>query len=366
MTTIAKERHTEQRHAKTAMATASDPRWVRVLARDRTADGLFWYSVATTGVYCRPSCPSRAANPANVGLHDTAEQARETGCRPCRRCDPDGPSPYAANAAIVADACRRIEASETPPSLAKLARAAALSPGYFHRLFKAATGLTPRDYAASHQAGRVRRELARSHSVTKAIYDAGFNSAGRFYEKSTLLLGMTPTRYRAGGTHETIRFAVGQCSLGSILVASSGQGVAAILIGDDPETLVRELQDRFSKASLVGGDDSYEQLVARVVGFVEAPAIGLDLPLDVRGTAFQQRVWQALRQIPAGRTASYADVARGIGSPQAVRAVAGACAANSHAVAIPCHRVVRSDGALSGYRWGIARKRALLDREALA
>ena len=355
-----------QRHADAVMATASDPRWARVLARDRTADGRFWYSVATTGIYCRPSCPSRAANPANVALHETAEQARATGCRPCKRCDPDGPFPDAANAAIVAEACRRIEASETPPPLAELARAAALSPGYFHRLFKAATGLTPRGYAASHQAGRVRRELARGCSVTEAIYGAGFNSAGRFYEKSTDLLGMTPTRFRAGGVDETIRFAVGQCSLGSILVASSGQGVAAILIGDDPEMLVHDLEDRFPKAWLVGSDGEYEQLVARVVGFVEAPGLGLDLPLDVRGTVFQQRVWQALREIPAGHTASYADVARRIGSPAAVRAVACACAANSHAVAIPCHRVVRSDGSLSGYRWGIARKRLLIEREASA
>jgi AraC family transcriptional regulator of adaptative response/methylated-DNA-[protein]-cysteine methyltransferase len=200
--------------------------------------------------------------------------------------------------------------------------------------------------------------------VTEAMYDAGFNSSGRFYEKSTSMLGMTPTRYRAGGVKEMIRFAVGECSLGAILVASSEKGVASILIGDDPDALVRDLQDRFPNAELVGGDGAYEQLVARVVGFVEEPGLGLELPLDVRGTAFQQRVWQALRTIPVGTTATYTDIARKIGSPKSVRAVAGACAANAIAVAIPCHRVVRNDGSLSGYRWGVERKRILIDREA--
>ncbi|UCI22423.1 bifunctional DNA-binding transcriptional regulator/O6-methylguanine-DNA methyltransferase Ada [Mesorhizobium sp. B2-1-8] len=346
------------------LPVADDPRWVRIVARDKSADGAFWYSVATTGVYCRPSCPSRHANPANVQLHDTLQQAKATGFRPCRRCNPDGPSLEAANAAMVADACRRIEQSEVEPSLAELADAAGRSPGYFHRVFKAVTGLTPKDYAAARRAARVRQGLEDGVSVTSAIYDAGFNSSGRFYEKSTGMLGMTPTRYRAGGANEEIRFAVGETSLGTILVASSRNGVASILLGQDPDTLVRDLQDRFPKARLVGGDSNYEALVARVVGFVEAPALGLDLPLDVRGTAFQQRVWQALRDIPAGRTVSYAEIARRIGAPKATRAIAAACAANPLAVAIPCHRVIRKDGALSGYAWGAERKRALLDREA--
>lgn len=341
-----------------------DPRWARIVARDKSADGAFWYSVATTGVYCRPSCPSRRANPANVQLHDTLQQAKATGFRPCRRCNPDGPSLEAANAAMVADACRRIEASEEEPSLAELADAAGRSPGYFHRVFKALTGLTPKDYASAHRAARVRQGLEDGVSVTSAIYDAGFNSSGRFYEKSTGMLGMTPTRYRAGGANEEIHFAVGETSLGTILVASSRKGVASILLGQDPDALVRDLQDRFPKARLVGGDGDYEALVARVVGFVEAPALGLDLPLDVRGTAFQQRVWQALRDIPAGHTVSYAEIARRVGAPKATRAIAAACAANALAVAIPCHRVIRKDGALSGYAWGAERKRALLDREA--
>jgi AraC family transcriptional regulator of adaptative response/methylated-DNA-[protein]-cysteine methyltransferase len=355
-------------NAKTNLSTATenDPRWARVVARDRSADGQLWYSVATTGVYCRPSCPSRGANPKNVGLHDTLEDAKATGFRPCKRCNPDGISQDAANSILVEKACRLIEQSEELPSLADLAAAIGMSPSYFHRLFKAETGLTPKGYAAAHRAGRVRQELLKGQSVTGAIYDAGFSSSGRFYEKSTDMLGMTPTQYRAGGVNEEIRFAVGQSTLGAILVASSEKGVVSISIGDDPEALVRELQDRFAKARLIGGDAEYEALVARVVGFVEAPALGLDLPLDVRGTAFQQRVWQALREIPVGETRSYSDIARNIGAPTSMRAVAGACANNTIAVAIPCHRVVRNDGQLSGYRWGIARKRLLIEREASA
>jgi len=345
------------------LSVADDPRWARVVARDRTADGLFWYSVSTTGVYCRPACPSRLANPENVRLHDTLESARATGFRPCKRCNPDGPSLEAENAALVARACRIIEESEEEPSLEELADAVGRSPTYFHRVFKAATGLTPKGYAAAHRAKKVRQGLASGSTVTKTIYDAGFNSGGRFYEKSTDMLGMTPSRYRTGGTNEEIKFAVGETSLGTILVASSKKGVAAILLGNDPDELLRNLQDRFPNADLIGADRDYESLVARVVGFVEAPRIGLDLPLDIRGTAFQQRVWHALQEIPVGETVSYAEIAERIGSPEAVRAVAGACAANNLAVAIPCHRVVRNDGSLSGYAWGVERKRVLLDRE---
>jgi len=340
-----------------------DPRWARIVARDKTADGQFWYSVSTTGVYCRPSCPSRTANPKNVQLYDTIESAKASGFRACKRCNPDGLSVEAENAALIAKACRMIEDSEEEPSLEQLADAVELSPSYFHRVFKATTGLTPKDYAAAHRARKIRQGLVSGNSVTEAIYDAGFNSSGRFYEKSTDMLGMTPSQYRAGGKNEEIKFAVGQTSLGAILVASSKKGVAAILLGNDPNELVRDLQDRFPKAHLIGGDRDYESLVARVVGFVEQPEIGLDLPLDVRGTAFQQRVWQALQEIPVGETISYSEIAQRIGAPKAVRAVAGACAANKLAVAIPCHRVVRNDGSLSGYAWGVERKRRLLDRE---
>jgi len=347
-------------------SSADDPRLARIIARDKTADGQFWYSVATTGIYCRPSCPSRSANPRNVRLHDTVESARAAGFRPCRRCDPDGPSLEDKRAGLVAKACRIIDESEEEPGLDELASAVGLSASHFHRLFKATTGLTPKAYAAARRADKIRHGLVTGHSVTEAIYDAGFNSSGRFYAKSTDILGMTPSRYRAGGAHEEIRFAVGQTSLGTILVASSAQGVAAILLGDDPDALIGDLQSRFPKASLIGADRDYEDVVARVVGLIEAPGIGADLPLDVRGTAFQHRVWQALREIPAGTTASYAEIAQRIGAPKAVRAVAGACAANKLAVAIPCHRVVRNDGALSGYAWGVQRKRALLEREAPA
>lgn len=344
---------------------ADDPRWARIVARDKAADGRFWYSVSTTGVYCRPSCPSRVANPKNVQLHDTLESAKATGFRPCKRCNPDGPSINSENATLVAKACRIIEESEEEPSLEKLADAIGRSPGYFHRTFKAATGLTPKEYAAAHRAKKVRQGLTSGNTVTEAMYDAGFNSSGRFYEKSTDMLGMTPSQYRAGGSNEEIKFAVGHTSLGAILVASSRKGVAAILLGDDPDQLVRNLQDRFPKAHLIGADNDYEALIARVVGFVEAPGIGLDLPLDVRGTAFQRRVWRALQHIPVGGQASYAEIAQRIGCPKAVRAVAAACAANNLAVAIPCHRVVRKDGSLSGYAWGVERKRALLERETV-
>ncbi len=344
-------------------SVADDPRWARVVARDKSADGEFWYSVATTGVYCRPSCPSRGCNPKNVGLHDTLEDAKATGFRACKRCKPDGPSHDAENAAIVTRACRLIEDSAEAPSLAELAAALDRSPGYLHRLFKAATGLTPKAYAVAHRAGRVREKLAEQGTVTEALYDAGYNSSGRFYEQSNGILGMSPSKYRDGGADEDIRFAIGQSSLGAILVASSTKGIAAILLGDDPDALARELQDRFPKARLIGADRNYEAVVATVVAFAEAPQLGLDLPLDVRGSAFQQRVWQALREIPVGKTFSYTDIAEKIGSPKSVRAVAAACAANNLALAIPCHRVVRSDGALSGYAWGVERKRAILGSE---
>src|ERR1700692_4785271 len=305
------------------VAAADDPRWARVVARDRTADGQFWYSVMTTGVYCRPSCPSRTANPQNVQLHDTLEAAKATGFRPCKRCNPEGPSIDCEQAVIAAQACRLIEQSEEEPSLTELADAVGRSASYFHRVFKAATGLPPKDYAAAHRAAKVREGLASGHTVTEAIYDAGFNSSGRFYEKSTDMLGMTPTQYRSGGVTEDIRFAVGECSRGTLRAASSTKGIVAILLGGDPDKLVRELQDRFPKARLIGADRDYEALAACVVGSIKPPGRGFDLPLDIRGTAFQHRVWRALQDIPAGRTVSYAEIAGRIGAPKAIRAVAG-------------------------------------------
>jgi AraC family transcriptional regulator of adaptative response/methylated-DNA-[protein]-cysteine methyltransferase len=349
-----------------AVAIVNDPRWAAVVARDAKADGRFFYSVRTTGVYCRPSCGARTPKPGNVAFHDTAADAERAGFRACKRCKPDQPALAARHAGQVAKLCRVIENAEQAPSLDELARHAGMSRYHLHRTFKTVTGLTPRAYAAAHRAKRVRAELDRSRSVTDAIYGAGYNSNGRFYGESNDVLGMTPTKYRSGGADTEIRFAIGECSLGSVLVAASAVGVCAIFIGDDPDRLARELQDRFPRANLIGGDAAFEQLVAKVVGLIEAPRLGCDLPLDVRGTAFQQRVWQALREIPAGRTASYTEIARRIGAPQSVRAVASACAHNALAVAIPCHRDVRHDGALSGYRWGVERKRALLEREAAA
>jgi AraC family transcriptional regulator, regulatory protein of adaptative response / methylated-DNA-[protein]-cysteine methyltransferase len=347
----------------TSGTVADDPRWVRIVARDKSADGIFWYSVLTTGVYCRPSCPSRIANPKNVQIHSTLAEAKATGFRPCKRCNPDDRSADDETAVLVAKACRLIDNSEEELSLDALATRVGRSSSHFYRLFKATTGLTPKEYADAHRAARIREGLMKNTSVTEAIYDAGFNSSGRFYEKSKGLLGMTPTQYRTGGANEEINFALGQTTLGSILVASSKKGVVAILLGDDPDKLLRELQDRFPKAKLIGADKEYEKLVAHVVGFIEAPNQGLNLPLDIRGTAFQQRIWRVLQGIPAGKTVSYAEIAKKIGSPKLVRAVAGACAANNIAVAIPCHRVVRTDGSLSGYAWGIDRKRQLIDRE---
>jgi len=349
-----------------AAATERDPRWASVIARSTEADGAFFYSVRTTGVFCRPSCAARVARPENVRFHPTRQDAEQAGFRPCKRCKPDQPALVEQHAAMVTEACRLIEASQSVPTLEELANHAGVSGFHFHRVFKVITGVTPREYAAAHRGDRVRKELGRAGSVTAAIYQSGYNSNGRFYGESQQVLGMTPTIYRAGGADADIRFAVGECSLGSILVARSELGVCAILLGDDPDALARNLQDRFPRATLIGGDAEFEQLVAQVVGFVEAPGLGLDLPLDVQGTAFQRRVWQALQEIPAGSTASYSEIAGRIGSPKAVRAVAQACAANALAVAIPCHRVVRTDGGLSGYRWGVERKRALLEREARA
>ena len=347
------------------MMTEQDPRWAAILARDPKADALFVYGVKTTGVYCRPSSASRLPRPENIEFFDTAAQAEAAGYRASKRAAGDQTQLVAHHAQLVADACRRIEQADTPPSLNALAMQANLSPFHFHRVFKAVTGLTPKGYASAHRSRKVRDGLKASHSVTEALYDAGFNSNSRFYESADQLLGMKPSDYKAGGTNTAILFAVGQCSLGAILVAQSARGVCAILLGDDPDQLVRDLQDQFPKAELVGADQRFEQCVAQVVGFIEAPALGLDLPLDLRGTAFQERVWQALRDIPPGSTASYAQVAARIGAPKSFRAVAQACGANSLAVAIPCHRVVRSNGDLSGYRWGVERKQQLLAREQL-
>ena len=350
-------------NAATATETVKDPRWASVRDRDVNADGDFVYAVTTTRVYCRPSCSARLAKPEHVQFYGTCREAAQAGFRPCKRCRPDQASAPKQQAAVIARICRLIEQSDEMPRLEQLADQARFSASHFNRLFKATTGVTPKQYATAHREALVREALDQSRTVTEAIYSAGYNSNGRFYESSNHILGMTPSHYRAGGAGMVIHFAVGECSLGSILVAKSERGICAILLGDDPDKLLRDLHHRFPRAKLAGGHAGFERLVSRVVGFVEAPALGLDLPLDVRGTAFQRRVWQALRRLPSGTRVSYADIAKRIGAPKSARAVAQACGANPLAVAIPCHRVVRNDGALSGYRWGIARKRVLLERE---
>jgi AraC family transcriptional regulator of adaptative response/methylated-DNA-[protein]-cysteine methyltransferase len=301
--------------------------------------------------------------PKNVAFHRTTAEAERAGFRACKRCKPNAPSLAEEHASVVAELCRFIEASDKTPTLEDLAARAGVSAFHLHRVFKEVTGLTPRAYAAAARAKKMRASLERSASVTEAVYDAGYSSSSRFYETSDERLGMTPKRWRSGGAHTTIRFAVGECSLGSILVAASHRGICAVALGDDPDALARDLQDRFPRADLTPGDRAFERTVAAVIAFVDAPQRGFHLPLDVRGTAFQERVWKALREIPAGQTSTYTEIAARIGAPAAVRGVASACAANPVAVVIPCHRVISKDGKLSGYRWGIERKRALLDAE---
>jgi AraC family transcriptional regulator, regulatory protein of adaptative response / methylated-DNA-[protein]-cysteine methyltransferase len=346
------------------ISSRDEARWEAFVARDASFEGQFYIAVKTTGVYCRPGCPARLPKRANVRFFDTRDEAERAGFRPCKRCKPDQPSLGELHAGKIAQACRLIETADEAPKLDDLAAAVGLSPYHFHRIFKQALGVTPKAYATARRAKRVREGLGRSGTVTEAIYDAGFNSNGGFYATSSDMLGMTPSDFRSGGAGQAIRYAIGTCSLGLTLVAASEKGVCAILFGDDRDSILRELQRQFPNARLIGGDKDFEQLTAKVIGFIEDPSKDLDLPLDIRGTAFQHRVWNALRRIPVGSTASYAEIAKTIGAPKAVRAVARACATNHIAVAIPCHRVVRSDGALSGYRGGVERKRALLAKEA--
>ena len=352
---------------RTSMASgfrSDDERWAAVVDRNHAAVGEFVYCVTTTGVYCRPGCAARHPRRENVRFHTSCKGAENAGFRSCRRCRPNEPPLAERHARSVAAACRLVETAEELPYLDALAQVAGMSRFHFHRVFKAITGFTPRAYTAAHRADRTRETLRTSRTVTEAIYDSGINSSARFYAASPEMLGMAPAVFQGGGAGETIRFAVGECSLGSILVAATTKGICAILFGDDPAALARELEDRFPQAELVGGDGEFESLVARIVGLIEAPSLGIDLPIDIRGTTFQRRIWLALCDVPAGTIASYSEIADRVGSPKAARAVARACAANPLAVAIPCHRVVRNDGTLGGYRWGVERKRMLLAREA--
>lgn len=338
-------------------------RWQSVLARESAGADAFVYAVLSTGIFCRPDCPARRPRPRNVRFFSDAAEAARHGFRPCRRCRPELAQPAGGAARAVAELCRVLEAAERPPSLAQLAARSGWSVSHLQRTFKAVTGLSPRDYARAQRAERARAALTTTASVTEAMQTAGYDSSGRFYEDCPHMLGMTPTRYRAAGQGEKIRFALARCSLGALLVAGTERGICAISLGDEPEPLLQELQERFARAELVGGDAEFEGWVAQVVAAVEQPTAASDLPLDLRGSAFQKRVWLALRDIPVGETRSYRALAESLGAPSGARAVARACASNSVAVVVPCHRVVRSDGNLAGYRWGIARKRALLERE---
>lgn len=335
--------------------------WQAVQFRDREAVGAFYYAVLTTGVYCLPSCGARQPRRENVRFYSTPREAERSGFRPCKRCRPNERGGRWMQA--VMEACRILEFSSVMPTLDELADSARMSSSHFHRTFKQIVGVTPKAYANAVRAARVQEDLSAGRPVTAAMLDAGYGSNGRFYESAGRSLGMTPSTYRTGGAGMTIRFAVDVCSLGCVLVAATDRGVCAILLGDDPESLARDLQNRFSSAKLIGADSEFRELLAAVIGLIEEPAKGRHLPLDIRGTAFQQRVWDALQRIPTGSTASYTEVARQIGMPSSARAVARACASNSIAVAIPCHRVIRADSVLSGYRWGVERKAELLRRE---
>lgn len=343
--------------------TSDEYRWQTIKSRETTVEQPFFYAVKTTGIFCRPGCASRLPNRDNVEFFASCEEARQAGYRPCRRCRPQGLSAEKRREEIIIHACRVMEGRETPLKLDELAGQCGLSPGYFHRLFKKTVGVTPKEYSAMGQAQRFRLSLKKGRSVTEAIYEAGYSSSGRAYESSQQHLAMTPKNYQRGGAGQTIEYAFGRSFLGLVLVAATGQGVCAIEFGDDRASLARQLQKDFPKATLLEAGPEFAALVDKVIGCIETPETGCTLPLDIQGTAFQQRVWFALRQIPSGSTASYGEIARSIGQPDAARAVAGACAGNRLAVVIPCHRVVCSDGRISGYKWGARRKRLLLDQE---
>lgn len=358
------QRRAKNRH-RTSRFSTPEAKWQAVLHRDPIADGQFFYAVISTGIYCRPTCSSRRPLRKNVEFYAEPSAAEAANFRACQRCRPGGESGDQKEARWIAMVCEQIRASENSPDLGELAKVVGLSASHLHRRFKQTMGMTPKQYAIALRSDRVRQELPRAESVTSAIYGAGFGSSARFYESSSKMLGMTPTEYRRLGRGVTMRFAMGLCSFGNVLVAATERGLCAITLGNNPEELLRDFQDRFAQAEIFPGDERFDSWVSQVVGFVDGRRAQLEIPLDVLGTAFQQRVWQALTEIPLGSTASYSEIARRLGDPSASRAVAGACAANPLAVAIPCHRVVRVDGSLSGYRWGIERKRALLERESL-
>lgn len=342
----------------------NEAKWRAVLDRDARADGSFFFSVLTTGVYCRPSCGARTPRRENVDFHASPEAAEKAGFRPCKRCRPLETPAWAAREELVARACRFIEEAETTPVLAEIAAHVGLSAYHFHRVFKEITGVTPKAYASSHRTRSVKGSLKDSRTVTEAIYDAGYNAGSRFYEKAQDFLGMTPQQYRSGAPGVTVRYSISPCSLGFMLVGATERGICTLQLGDSREALMEALSREFPNATLEDATEGMQDWLAGALALVDDGKARDSLPLDIRGTAFQQKVWQALRAIPAGETRTYTEVAEAIGKPKAVRAVASACASNRIAIAIPCHRVIRGDGSLSGYRWGVERKAELLKREA--
>lgn len=359
------EWHTEETEDDTYSDTSA--RWTSIIARDRTADGAFVYAVVTTGVFCRPGCSSRLPKRDNVVFFQTAPEAAQAGFRPCRRCRPDTPtSPYGADAALIEKVCGQIAQAEEMPLVRDLAHSAGLSVFHFQRLFKAVTGITPKQYMMAYRAKRFRDGLRQDQSVTEAIYDAGFGSSSSAYAGSDGTLGMPPGKYRRGAEDIEIWWMAATCALGWVLVAATSRGICSIAFADTPEALRAELDERYPRAHIREAGPEFKAWLDAVLSLIETPERGLDLPLDIQGTAFQQRVWQALRDVPAGHTISYAELAQRIGTPRGTRAVGRACASNPIAVAIPCHRAVRSNGTLAGYRWGISRKTELLEQERVA
>jgi len=341
----------------------ADARLSAVLSRDGTADGAFVFAVHSTGIFCRPGCPARRPRPENIVMFDTPAEARAAGYRACLRCNPDQHAGIDSHAEVVARACRLVAESEMPPDLDALAAEAGMSRFHFHRIFKSRLGLTPKQYIAARRENALREALPGAASVTAAIYDAGYQTPARFYVDAAAILGMQPGAYRAGGRNQSVWYALAGSELGRVLVAGTERGLCAIFLGDSDDDLRDALERRFAKARLIPADARMAEWVAQTIAYIEEPNGAFALPLDVRGTAFQQKVWRALRGIPWGETTTYAEIARRIGAPSATRAVATACGANPAAVTVPCHRVVRADGGLGGYRWGLERKRALLRRE---
>ncbi len=344
---------------------ADNQAWQAVLERDRHYDGLFVYAVRSTGIFCRPSCPSRRPRPEQVEFYERPQAAEKAGYRSCRRCRPTENGSLSHLPETITRVCRFIDGEpDEAPTLEKLAYLTAMSPFHLQRSFKQALGMSPRQYGELRRFLRFRERLQKGDDVTTAMYEAGFNSPSRLYERSTQNLGMTPSSYRAGAAGERVRFAIAETTLGQVLVAQTDKGVCAVRIGDSAKDLEAGLRSEFSKADVARDDRKLSPVLHQVVRGAEGKGVSEEIPLDIRHTAFQWKVWQALRNIKVGETRSYADIAKAIGEPKAVRAVANACGANPVALVIPCHRVVRTGGALGGYHWGPDRKRKLLESES--